>query len=154
MTRLMIIVGSVRPGRVGLPVAQWVRDQVTANSDFEIDFVDLAELDLPLMDEPNHPRLHAYTKPNAIDYLNSEWWRKPVGVISYGGASGGTRSAASLAGPFAALGLVKLGANIEINFVGTLVRDGVFHPTDKEVAILDKMIAEFGPLSEALAPLR
>ena len=30
MTRIMIIIGSVRPGRIGLPVAHWVRDRVEA----------------------------------------------------------------------------------------------------------------------------
>ncbi|CAN5154892.1 NAD(P)H-dependent oxidoreductase [soil metagenome] len=185
MTRLMIIVGSVRPGRVGLAVAEWVRAQVTGSSDFDIDFVDLAELALPFMDEPKHPRLREYTKPhtlawservdaadafilvspeynhsyspalkNALDFLNQEWWRKPVGIVSYGGASGGTRGAAALTIVTSGLGLVKLGANIEINFVANQIADGVFTPNEKEVAILDRMIAEIGPLSKALAPLR
>ncbi len=64
----MIIVGSVRPGRVGLPVAQWVRRAAEAHGGFEIDFVDLAELALPFMDEPNHPRLRTYTQQHTIDW--------------------------------------------------------------------------------------
>ncbi|MET0828740.1 MAG: NAD(P)H-dependent oxidoreductase, partial [Microbacterium sp.] len=66
MTRLMIIVGSVRPGRVGLPIAEWVRDQAVEHGGFDVDFVDLLELGLPFMDEPNHPRLRQYTKPHTI----------------------------------------------------------------------------------------
>lgn len=63
----MIIVGSVRPGRVGLPVAQWVRSQVEAHGGFdEIDFADLAEIKLPFMDEPNHPSKRQYTQPHTI----------------------------------------------------------------------------------------
>ena len=30
---------------------------------------------------------------NAIDYLHWEWQYKPVGLVSYGGVSGGTRAA-------------------------------------------------------------
>lgn len=68
MTRIMIIVGSVRPGRVGLPVAEWVR-QVAADADgVETDLVDLTAPALPLMDEPNHPRLRQYTKQHTKDW--------------------------------------------------------------------------------------
>jgi NAD(P)H-dependent FMN reductase len=62
----MIIVGSVRPGRIGLPIANWVRERAEAHGGFDVDFVDLAELNLPFMDEPNHPSLHQYTKPHTI----------------------------------------------------------------------------------------
>jgi NAD(P)H-dependent FMN reductase len=68
MSRLMIIVGSVRPGRIGLPIAEWVRNSAAARGDFEVDFVDLAELALPFMDEPNHPRLGQYTKQHTLDW--------------------------------------------------------------------------------------
>lgn len=66
MTRLMIVVGSVRPGRIGRPIAEWVRERAEAHGGFDIDFVDLAELALPFMDEPAHPRLLQYTKPHTI----------------------------------------------------------------------------------------
>lgn len=62
----MMIVGSVRPGRVGLPIAHWVRQRAEGTGLFDIDFVDLAELDLPFMDEPNHPRLRPYTRPHTF----------------------------------------------------------------------------------------
>ena len=61
MPKLMIVIASTRPGRVGLPVAQWFNDRAVEHGEFEIDLADLAELDLPLMDEPNHPRLRQYT---------------------------------------------------------------------------------------------
>lgn len=60
--KLMIILGSVRQQRVGLPVALWVHDLVTGTADVEVDFVDLDELNLPFMDEPGHPRDQQYTK--------------------------------------------------------------------------------------------
>lgn len=60
--RLMIILGSVRPQRVGLHVALWAHELVTQAPGIEIDFVDLAELHLPFMDEPSHPEHQQYTK--------------------------------------------------------------------------------------------
>ncbi|UFS58355.1 NADPH-dependent FMN reductase [Subtercola endophyticus] len=60
MVKLMIVVGSVRPGRVGLPIAEWVAEAARTHGGFDVDFCDLAELALPFMDEPKHPRLHDY----------------------------------------------------------------------------------------------
>lgn len=55
MPKLHVIIASTRPGRIGLPVAQWFTDWAVKHGGFEVNVVDLAELDLPLMDEPNHP---------------------------------------------------------------------------------------------------
>ena len=181
----MIVVGSVRPGRVGLPIAEWVRAEAEKTGRFEIDFVDLAELSLPFMDEPNHPSLKQYTKQhtldwsarvdaaeafifvtpeynysfspalkNALDFLNKEWWRKPLGFVSYGGVSGGTRGVADIMTVTSALGLVRVGANVELNFGGRQVVDGVFQPGEKEIAILAKEFAELDNLSGFLTPAR
>ena len=56
----MIVIGSTRPGRVGIPVAPWFEAQAVDHGGFDVEVADLAELRLPLMDEPNHPRLHTY----------------------------------------------------------------------------------------------
>jgi NAD(P)H-dependent FMN reductase len=62
MPKLLTILASTRPGRVGAPVADWFIDHATRHGGFEVELVDLYELDLPLLDEPNHPRLRQYTK--------------------------------------------------------------------------------------------
>ena len=61
MTRLMILVASVREGRIGLPIAQWVRERVESDGRFELDWADLKEIALPMMDEPHHPKMRNYT---------------------------------------------------------------------------------------------
>lgn len=58
--RLMIIIASTRPGRVGLPVSEWVAASAIAHDAFDVEVMDLAALALPFMDEPNHPRLRDY----------------------------------------------------------------------------------------------
>ena len=50
--------------------------------------------------------------------------------------------------------LIRTGAAVEINFAGQQIHDGVFTPNEKEVAVLDHVLGELGPLSEALGPLR
>ena len=62
MPKLLVIIASTRPGRIGVPVANWFMEQAQAHGGFELQLVDLYELDLPLLDEPNHPRLRNYTK--------------------------------------------------------------------------------------------
>jgi NAD(P)H-dependent FMN reductase len=68
MPRLMVIVASTRPGRVGRKVADWFVEQAVASGTFEIEVVDLAELGLPFVDEPNHPALRQYTKQHTLDW--------------------------------------------------------------------------------------
>lgn len=185
MTSLMIIVGSVRPGRAGLPVARWVRSVADADERFEVDFVDLAELALPFMDEPEHPARRAYTKPhtiawsqrvdaadafifvtpeynhsfspalkNAVDFLATEWKHKPVGFVSYGGAAAGTRGVALLEPTLTTVGLMRVAASVEINFIGTRIVDGAFVAEEKNTAILGRMLDELDELQAALATLR
>lgn len=60
--RLQIVIASTRPGRVGLPVGTWFDARARAHGAFEVELLDLLELGLPFMDEPNHPRLRQYTK--------------------------------------------------------------------------------------------
>ncbi len=57
---LQIIIASTRPGRVGLPVAQWIHGVAGAHGGFDVEMVDLAEIDLPFLDEPRHPRFQQY----------------------------------------------------------------------------------------------
>jgi NAD(P)H-dependent FMN reductase len=60
MPRLLIVIASTRPGRVGPAVARWFEDLARRDGRFEIDVADLAEQALPLLDEPEHPRLGRY----------------------------------------------------------------------------------------------
>lgn len=65
---LQIIIASTRPGRIGLPVARWFESRARAHGGFQVDVVDLLELGLPFMDEPNHPRLQQYTHQHTRDW--------------------------------------------------------------------------------------
>jgi NAD(P)H-dependent FMN reductase len=68
MPNLAIIVGSTRPGRAGLPISQWFTARAKDHGGFDVTVADLAELRLPLFDEPNHPRLRQYTKQHTKDW--------------------------------------------------------------------------------------
>ncbi|HEV7883659.1 MAG TPA: NAD(P)H-dependent oxidoreductase [Solirubrobacteraceae bacterium] len=68
MPTLQIIIASTRPGRAGLPIGRWIAARAETHGAFDVDVVDLAELGLPFVDEPNHPRLRAYTKQHTKDW--------------------------------------------------------------------------------------
>jgi NAD(P)H-dependent FMN reductase len=60
MPLLQVVLVSTRPGRVGAPVAEWFRDHAVRQNIFDVELVDLAAVNLPLFDEPIHPRLRQY----------------------------------------------------------------------------------------------
>lgn len=62
MLRIAIILGSTRPGRKTEPVARWVLDHALRRGDAEYELVDIAEFDLPLLDEPVPPSQRKYSQ--------------------------------------------------------------------------------------------
>ena len=70
--KLNIIITSTRPGRVGPSVAQWVHERAAAHGGFEVELVDLADFNLPIFDEPKHPRLRDY------QHAHTQAWSESV----------------------------------------------------------------------------
>jgi NAD(P)H-dependent FMN reductase len=184
MTRIMIIVASVRPGRIGLPIAEWVRERVEA-SGHEVDFADLAEVGLPFLDESVHPAKKQYEKPhtlawservesaeafvlvtpeynhsfspalkNALDFLFHEWSRKPVAFVSYGGVSGGLRGVTALEPVLLSLGMVRTMGDVIIPGASRQLEDGALVPDESRERAMQSVIAELATLAGPLAALR
>ncbi|GGS78990.1 NADPH-dependent FMN reductase [Nonomuraea spiralis] len=65
---LQIIVASTRPGRAGREVAEWFRERAVAAGHFDVELVDLAEVGLPFLDEPNHPKLKQYVNAHTKEW--------------------------------------------------------------------------------------
>ena len=65
---LQIVIASTRPGRVGLPVGQWFYERAAEHGGFDVELVDLAEINLPFLDEPKHPRLGDYAHQHTRDW--------------------------------------------------------------------------------------
>lgn len=123
-----------------------------AQGTFDVDLVDLAALDLPLMKEPAHPSSqnykfehtrawsarvaaadafvlvmpeynHSFSAPlkNALDYLFNEWLDKPVGFVSYGGVSAGSRAVAALQPTLYSLGMRAVQPAVHVPFVSDFI---------------------------------
>ncbi len=58
--KLNTIICSTRPGRRGPKVAEWFHKLAGEHGKFEPVLVDLADFELPVFDEPKHPRLQQY----------------------------------------------------------------------------------------------
>jgi len=63
---IAIVTGSTRPGRNNIAVARWVFELAPKRRDASFELVDIADYELPLLDEPLAPALgrysHAHTK--------------------------------------------------------------------------------------------
>jgi NAD(P)H-dependent FMN reductase len=174
--RLQIIVGSTRPGRRGSTIGQWFHDLAVRHDRFDVELIELAEVGLPLLDEPQpassgqyvheHTRRwsetitagdayvfvvpeynHSYNAAtkNALDFLSAEWRRKPVGFVSYGAVSGGSRATQALTPVVVALGLRPLPRAVHIPLVNRVVTgDGTLRADERltggALTMLDELV--------------
>jgi NAD(P)H-dependent FMN reductase len=92
---------------------------------------------------------------NAIDFLHFEWQYKPVGFVSYGGVSAGTRSVQMLKQVVTTLKMYALPEAVSIPFVAQFIDDeGVVQANETMEQAADAMLSELLRVSEAFAVLR
>lgn len=186
--KLEVIIGSTRPGRIGLPIGRWFYEHAQTHGKFEVTLTDLAELNLPFLDEPKHPRFQDYQQQhtkawsaritaadaivmvtseynyappaplvNALDYLNVEWAYKPLGFVSYGGVSAGTRAMQVVRQMAAGVRLMPISEAVNIPFAGTLIEgEGEarrFNAPQMQAQSADAMLDELHKLAQVLQPL-
>ncbi|HEX7695072.1 MAG TPA: NAD(P)H-dependent oxidoreductase [Sphingomonas sp.] len=150
--RISVIVGSVREGRISLPIARWVMDRIAAREEFDAELLDLAQWDLPMFAEPFPPATGRYSErqrawaeqiatadgyilvapeynhgmsavlKNALDTVYAEWSRKPVAFVAHGGM-GGARSVEQLRQVTAAMEMAPLSAAVHLQGAAKL-REG------------------------------
>lgn len=130
--RLALIVGSTREGRFGAMVATWLTMQAQRRPDVVLDVIDLVDVELPahyptelgpelqtyierigqadafVVVTPEYNHGYPASLKQAIDLPRSEWERKPVGFVSYGGMAGGVRAVEQLRQVFAELHAVGM----------------------------------------------
>lgn len=60
MLKLQVFVCSTRPGRQGSSVGAWFNRVAAEHAKFDVEFIELADMGLPVFDEPRHPRFRQY----------------------------------------------------------------------------------------------
>jgi|SRR6185312_759274 len=186
MYSLKIIIASTRPGRKGISVANWFIELAKKDPNFNVEVLDLEKINLPFLDEPNHPKFQKYTKEhtkewsktidaadafvfvipeynysmpptllNAIDYLFKEWNYKPVGLVSYGGISGGLRAAQMSKLQITTVKMMPLSEGVAIPFFEKHIDESgkfiSYELADKSAEVLLKELLKW---TEALKPMR
>src|ERR1700753_3222751 len=94
---LMIIVASTRPGRIGLRVAEWFEARALGQGDYDHQHTKDGSAgggaaDAVAIVTPEYNFGMPAPLKNALDFLSLEWNYKPVGFVTYGSVSAGTRS--------------------------------------------------------------
>jgi len=168
-------------------VGRWLIDAITpraAELDVELVPVALGDLQLPFLDEEEHPSSGVYrhdhtrrwsaiadaaqgfivvtpeynygmpaTLKNALDYLGAEWAWKPIGFVSYGNTSAGTRSVQHAKQVVTTLRMVPLGATVAIR-ISDSVQEGRLLPDAARDAAGVALVDELTRVAHALRPLR
>src|ERR1039458_3924371 len=75
MSKLHVIVGSTRPGRVADRVVPWVVERATSHGAFEVELLDLRDWPLPIFQE-HRGSIGDFADPTYSDPLVRSWNRK------------------------------------------------------------------------------
>ena len=121
-SRIVVITSTSRHGRSGRKIADWyIAEAKKTKVVAEFELLDIAELDLPLFNEPMSPMMGQYSElqnkiakviggadgfvfitaeynhsipgslKNFMDYINAEWHHKAAAFVGYG-STGGIRA--------------------------------------------------------------
>lgn len=158
MLRIAIILGSTRPKRNGEAVARWVFDYARQRGDADYELVDVAEFDLPLLDEPIPPSQHKYSKDHTkrwaakiatfdgFVFVTAEYnhgipgalknaidflyaeWNNKAAGFVSYGSAGGTRAVEHLRGVMAELQIADVRSQVALSLYTDFEKFSTFKP--------------------------
>ena len=160
--QIRVIVGSVREGRMSLPIANWVMERIAARVDFASGLLDLADWQLPMFAEPYPPATGRYTGEKQRDWAAAigpadgfilvapEYnhgmsavlknaldtvaaeWAKKPVAFVAHGGMGGARSVEQLREVTAVLGMAPLGSAVHLQGAAKLREGDRFNAGETE----------------------
>ena len=184
MLRVAIIVGSTRPNRNGLAVAEWVLDQANKHGGARFELVDIADFNLPLLDEPAPASTgqysHEHTKRwaeringfDAFVFVTPEYNHSTSGALKNAidfiyaewndkaagfvsyGSAGGTRAVEHLRGIMSELQIADVRGHVTLSLFDDFENFSVFKPRDVHAASLATMLDQLINWAGALKLLR
>jgi len=147
MLNVLVILGSVRRGRMSERVATFVMNRLAATPDVQAELVDLAVLDLPIMEErlgkidpapagvpelgakieaadaliivsPEYNHGYPGVLKNALDYFYAQYKRTPVALVTVSnGGHGGVNAWAQLVTVLTHMGAIVLPVTVAVAHV-------------------------------------
>jgi NAD(P)H-dependent FMN reductase len=184
MTRIAVILGSTRPGRIGEAVAQWVYEIAARRDDAEYELVDVADYDLPLLDEPMPPMMGQYSRAHTLAwaekigsfdgyvFVTAEYnhsipgalknaidylfaeWNNKAAGFVSYGSAGGTRAVEHLRLVMAELRIATVRAQVALSLFRDFADMSRFEPGPHRPGEVGVVLDEVVTWSTALAPLR
>ena len=184
MLNIGIIVGSTRPGRVGEQVAKWVLEQAQKKGGARFELVDIADANLPLLDEPVPPSMGKYSKPHTkawaariapLDgfvFVTPEYnhgtsgalknaidflyaeWNNKAAGFVGYGSAGGTRAVEQLRLVMAELQIADVRAQVMLSLHDDFESYSTFKPRDHHVKSLATMLDQLTAWATAMQGVR
>lgn len=184
MAHIQIILGSTRPGRVGEAVATWAYDIASKRGSATYELVDVADYDLPLLDEPVPPMMQQYsqehTKKWSAKIAEADGYIIVTGEYNHGipgalknaidylnhewrdkavgfvgyGTAGGVRAVEHLRGVAGELHLADVREQLALSLVSDFEQYRTFQPSEAAAAQLAKVCDGVERWASALKTLR
>ena len=184
MTRIAIIAGSTRPGRQSSTIAHWVLATASRRPDADFTVVDLADHDLPMLDEPvaaamsrDYQHAHTRTWSRTIDsydgfvFVTPEYNHSTTGALKnaldylypeWHDKAAGFVGYGTHGGVRAVEHLRLVMGELQVADVRAQVAlslftdftDGCFSPAPHHQATLETMLGQVTRWAAALSPLR
>ena len=142
--RIAVVIGSTRPTRICAGIAAWIAKNAQQGSSLDYELVDLAEVNLPFLDEPLKAALHQYQHEHTKQWSATvssfdafffvfpqyNWgypgalknaldylydeWRDKPATFATYGTRGGSRAAAQFSSILTGLHMKELPAHLEL----------------------------------------
>ncbi len=186
MQKIMVVLGSTRPGRQGQKIHDWFKEFIEANPHDEatFDFVDLADYNLPLLDEPMPAMFgnyqHEHTKKwsekvaayDGYIFVIPEYNHAAPAAVKNAldflykewvhkpigfvsyGYHLGVRAAEQLRTASINLEMAPVNAQVEVDLSSSMSKDGEFTASDYNKAQAKKLVEDIVWWSKALSAAR
>ena len=184
MTKIAIVTGSTRPGRNNKGVADWVLSQTAGRTDAEFELVDIADFNLPLLDEAypamyqNYQNDHTKAwsaKINEFDgfiFVTGEYnhtltpalanalsylnveFNNKAAGIVSYGSMGGARAAEHLRNVLSELQIAHVRNQVMFSLFTDFENFSDFKPTEQNAGTLAPMLDQLIPWTRAMEAVR
>jgi NAD(P)H-dependent FMN reductase len=184
MIRIAVIVGSTRPGRKALDVANWVMEIAGLRGDAAFELVDIQDFNLPLLDEPVPPSLGQYSQPHTkawaakiapfdgFVFVTPEYnhatsgalknaidflykeWNNKAAGFVGYGSAGGARAIENLRLVMGELMVADVRAQVMLSLFTDFENFSDFKPADIQMQALSDTLSQTVAWSEALSTVR
>ncbi|MFC4049829.1 NADPH-dependent FMN reductase [Actinomadura syzygii] len=184
MIKIAVVLASTRPGRRGETVADWVLKHAAQRADARFEPVDLAEVDLPHLDEPMPPATGRYTHQHTRSwaetvagydgfvFITPEYnhsypgvlknaldrvyaeWNNKAAAFVSYGFDGGVRAVEALRPVLGALQVADVSAQVALSFHNDFTGFTELTPAEHQTAALTTTLDQLVAWSTALATWR